>query len=133
VYRLLLLVIALIVYGSLYPWHLDFDRSGANPLWVVLHAWPHGIDRFVLRDAAINLALYFPLGMAAFLAAARRHGRWVAFGAAPLIALGTLPSEPPAERLLSHVLVRLTVTPSWVNHRYFFVEVSQPTAPTSTN
>jgi VanZ family protein len=88
VYRLLLLVIALIVYGSLYPWHFDFDRSGVNPLWVLLHGWPEGIDRFVLRDAAINLLLYFPLGMAAFLAAARRHGRFVAFGAALLIALG---------------------------------------------
>ena len=87
-YRLLLLVIALIVYGSLYPWHFDFDRSGANPLWVLLHAWSHGIDRLVLRDAAINLLLYFPLGMAAFLAAARRHGRFVAFAAALLIALG---------------------------------------------
>jgi VanZ family protein len=88
VFRLLLLVIALIVYGSLYPWHFDFDRSGANPLWVLLHAWSHGIDRLVLRDAAINLLLYFPLGMAAFLAAARRHGRFVAFDAALLIALG---------------------------------------------
>jgi VanZ family protein len=86
--RLLLLVVALIVYGSLYPWSLDFDRSGANPLWVLLHAWPQGIDRFVLRDAAINLALYFPLGVAAFLAVARRHGRLVAFDAALLIALG---------------------------------------------
>ena len=86
--RLLLLVVALIVYGSLYPWNLDFDRSGANPLWVLLHAWPQGIDRFVLRDAAINLALYFPLGMAAFLAVVRRHGRLVAFDAALLIALG---------------------------------------------
>jgi VanZ family protein len=42
----------------------------------------------VLRDAAINLLLYFPLGMAAFLAAARRHGSVVAFDAALLIALG---------------------------------------------
>ena len=57
-YRLLLLVIALIVYGSLYPWHFDFEGSGANPLWVLLHAWPRGIDRFVLRDAVINLLLY---------------------------------------------------------------------------
>jgi VanZ family protein len=88
VYRLLLLVIALIVYGSLYPWHFDFDRSGANPLWVLLHSWHRGIDRWVLRDAAINLLLYFPLGMAAFLGAARRHGRLVAFAAALLIALG---------------------------------------------
>ncbi len=87
-YSLLVLVIALIVYGSLYPWHFDFDHFGANPLWVLLHAWPQGIDRWLLRDAAINLLLYFPLGMAAFLAAARRHGRFVAFEAALLIALG---------------------------------------------
>jgi len=88
VYRLLLLVIGLIVYGSLYPWHFDFEGSGANPLWVLLHAWPRGIDRFVLRDAAINLLLYFPLGTAAFLAVARRHGRLAAFHAALLITLG---------------------------------------------
>ena len=87
-YRLLLLVIALIVYGSLYPWHFDFGGSGANPLRVLLHAWPQGIDRWALRDAAINLLLYVPLGMAAFLASARRHGRLVAFDAALLIALG---------------------------------------------
>jgi VanZ family protein len=88
VYRLLFLVIALIVYGSLYPWHFDFAGSGTNPLRVLLRAWPEGIDRFLLRDAAINLLLYFPLGMAAFLAAARRHGRLVAFNAALLLALG---------------------------------------------
>ena len=87
-YRLLLLVLALIVYGSLYPWNLDFDRSSQNPLWVLLNAWPRGIDRWVLRDAAISLLLYFPLGMTAFLAAARRHGRLAAFDAALLIALG---------------------------------------------
>jgi len=55
---------------------------------VLLHAWPRGIDLFVLRDAAINLLLYFPLGVAAFLATAGRHGRLVAFDAALLIALG---------------------------------------------
>jgi VanZ family protein len=88
VYRLLLLVIALIVYGSLYPWNLDFGRSSQNPLWVLLNAWPRGIDRWVLRDAAINLLLYFPLGMTTFLAAARRHGRMVAFDAALMVALG---------------------------------------------
>jgi len=88
VYRLLLLVVALIVYGCLYPWHFDFGRSGANPLWVLLHAWPREINRWMLCDTAINLLLYFPLGMAAFLAAARRHGRLVAFDAALLMALG---------------------------------------------
>jgi len=87
-YRLLLLVIAVIVYGSLYPWHFDFQVSGANPLWVLLHAWTPEFDLYAVRDAAINLALYFPLGMAAFLAVARRHGRLVAFSAALLLALG---------------------------------------------
>ena len=87
-YRLLILVIALIVYGSLYPWHFDFGGSGANPLWVLLDGWPPKIDRFILRDIAINLPLYAPLGMAAFLATVRRYGRLVAFDAALLIALG---------------------------------------------
>ena len=86
-YRLLLLVIALIVYGSLYPWHFNFDGSGINPLWVLFEEWPRSIDVFVVRDIATNVPLYFPLGMAAFLAVARRHGRLVAFGAAVLMAL----------------------------------------------
>lgn len=53
--------------------------------------------------------------------------------ASPLVTLGTIPSEPPAERLLSHVLVRLNVTPSWVKHRYFFLELKRPPASGSTN
>jgi hypothetical protein len=35
VYRLLFLVIALIVCGSLYAWHFDFDGSGTSLLWGV--------------------------------------------------------------------------------------------------
>jgi hypothetical protein len=65
----LLLVVALIVYGSLYPFAFDFHHA-ANPLTVLLHSWPEGFDRFVLRDAVINLLLYAPLGVAAFLALA---------------------------------------------------------------
>lgn len=86
-HRLLLLAIALIVYGSLYPWHFDFARGGADPLGVLLGAWPRHINRFLLRDAAVNLLLYFPLGMAAVLAAVRRHSRAAAWGAAVLIAV----------------------------------------------
>jgi VanZ family protein len=82
----LLLVIALIVYGSLYPFAFDFHRT-ANPLTVLLHSWPAGFDRFVLRDAVINLLLYTPLGVAAFLAVARRHSRAAAWGAAVLLGL----------------------------------------------
>jgi len=81
----LLLVVALIVYGSLYPWQFDWWRSSESPLDVLLRSWPSYVDRFLLRDVAINLLLYFPLGMAAFLTVARRHSRTAAMAAALLL------------------------------------------------
>ena len=86
-YRLLLPVIALIIYGSLYPWHFDFSRAGANPLWTLLHSWPARFDRFSLRDAAVNVLLYCPLGITAYLAMVRRHSRAAALAGAALLAL----------------------------------------------
>lgn len=48
--------------------------------------------------------------------------------ASPMIPLGPLPQEGPDQRLLlSHVLIRLRVQPSWVQHQYFFVELPPPT------
>ena len=41
---LLLMVVALIVHGTLYPWHFDLSRSLENPLLVVLHGWPDRWD-----------------------------------------------------------------------------------------
>jgi VanZ family protein len=64
---LLFLTIALIVYGSLYPWQFDFARHAGNPLLDLLRAWPHVWDRFTVRDFALNLVLYAPLGATAFL------------------------------------------------------------------
>jgi len=46
VVRLLLLVLAFIVYGSLYPFQFHFDRVLASPLDILLQAWPAHIDRF---------------------------------------------------------------------------------------
>ena len=48
-----------------------------------------------------------------------------------LAALGPLPVEPPPFGFISHVLVRLDVAPAWVQHRYFFLSVSNaaPVAP----
>jgi VanZ family protein len=65
-------VIALIVYGSLYPWHFDFVSRHPNPLLVLFHSWKPQWDRFMLADAAVNLALYFPLGLTAVPAFRRR-------------------------------------------------------------
>jgi VanZ family protein len=86
VLRLLLIVVAFIVYGSLYPFHFDFDRSNAGPLTVLLHAWPARIDRFAWRDAGVNVLLYFPFGLTAVLVLMRRLPR--AAAALTTVALG---------------------------------------------
>jgi VanZ family protein len=83
VYRLLFLTIALIVYGSLYPWHFDFAGGPGNPLLVLLNSWPSVWDRFALRDAAVNLLLYLPLGATGLWALSRRFPG--ALGAAPVL------------------------------------------------
>ena len=83
--RLLLIVIAFIVYGSLYPFDFHFDRTAASPLLILLHAWPARIDRFAWRDAAVNVLLYFPLGLTAVLVLARRLPRAVAALAAAIL------------------------------------------------
>jgi VanZ family protein len=70
--RLLLLVIALILYGSFYPFHFDFGRPLDSPLWLLLHSWPATFDRFTMRDGAANVVLYMPLGFIAALALGRR-------------------------------------------------------------
>ncbi|MEO8371445.1 MAG: VanZ family protein [Candidatus Solibacter sp.] len=84
-FRLLLAVVAFIVYGSLYPFDFHF---GADPLAILLHSWPAHIDRFVWRDAGINVLLYFPLGLTATLVAVRRLPRLAAATGAILLGLG---------------------------------------------
>jgi len=79
--RLLLLVLAFIVYGTLYPWHFDFSPQ-VNPLGFLLHSWSFRWDRYLLRDVAVNVLIYVPLGAAAALALARKHSRAVAVGLA---------------------------------------------------
>jgi VanZ family protein len=82
VYRLLLIV-AVIVYGSLYPWH--FAPQNQNPFLALLHSWPETWDIFATRDAILNISVYFPLGVAAFLAMSKKLSRSAA-GTAALVA-----------------------------------------------
>jgi VanZ family protein len=84
--RLLLVVVALIVYGSLYPWHFDFSPR-VNPLDFLLNSWGFQWDRYLLRDVAVNVALYVPLGAAAALALARKHGRGASAGLAIVLGM----------------------------------------------
>src|ERR1051326_2702 len=69
---LLFLVIALIAYGSLYPWHFNFHKN-VQPLWLLIHNWPQQLNRWLVFDIVLNVLLYVPLGVLAFLTFARRR------------------------------------------------------------
>jgi VanZ family protein len=69
---LLLLVIAVVLYGSLYPWDFNF-HTPVSGLWMVLHNWPTGLTRWVILDVILNVLLYVPVGALAFLTFARRR------------------------------------------------------------
>jgi VanZ family protein len=70
--RILAIVVALILYGSLYPWEFHARHYDRNPLWILLHTWPNGFDRYLGWDIAINITLYLPLGLFGFLAVSAR-------------------------------------------------------------
>ena len=76
--RLLLLITALIVYGSLYPWQFHAAPIPASPLWILLHSWPDRFDRYIFKDIPVNIGLYVPFGTSAYLAL-RRLPRWLRF------------------------------------------------------
>jgi VanZ family protein len=86
--RFVLLIVAVIAYGSLYPWNFEFTSAAGNPVRILLHGWPGEWDRYVLRDIVLNVVIYMPLGLAAVLAFRRRHSRSRAATAA--IAFGFL-------------------------------------------
>jgi VanZ family protein len=86
--RLLAIVIAFIVYGSLYPFQFDFGRTDVSPLMILLHAWPATINRFALRDAGVNVLIYLPLGMTSALVWMRRLPRGVSLLATVLLGTG---------------------------------------------
>ena len=75
--KIFALVVALIVYGSLYPWQFHDRALSANPLWTLLNtSWPTTINRFFLRDFLVNVALYGPYGAFGFLALSNRLPMW---------------------------------------------------------
>lgn len=91
-YHILLIVIAVIVYGSLYPFDFHSAQLAASPLWVLIHSWPTAINRFVILGIALNLLIYIPLGVFGFLAFRQNLGGAVAATAAIAIGL-ILPSS----------------------------------------
>jgi len=86
--RFLLLIVAVIAYGSLYPWNFEFTSAAGNPVRILLHGWSGEWSRYVLRDIILNVVIYMPLGLVAVLALRRRRSRSLAAAAA--IAFGFL-------------------------------------------
>jgi VanZ family protein len=87
--RILAIVVALILYGSLYPWEFHARNYGHNPLWVLLHAWPTTVlDRYFLWDVGVNITLYAPLGLFGYLAVSARASRAVRVLAPMALGLG---------------------------------------------
>jgi VanZ family protein len=82
VLQFLLLAIAIIAYGSLYPFHFEFTERAANPLLAVWQGWPSEWNRYIARDVLLNVILYVPLGLAAAMVFLRRHSRAVSVAAA---------------------------------------------------
>jgi VanZ family protein len=88
-FGILAAVILLIVYGSFYPWQFMDRHLTASPLYILLHSWDAGRwNRRFISDVTINLAIYIPLGMSAYLALRRYRMRWLEL-AGPVL-LGTV-------------------------------------------
>jgi VanZ family protein len=77
--RIFFATICLIIYGSLYPWHFQARELPANPVWILIHAWP-GPGEIQIDDVALNILLYAPLGLFGFLSLAHVRRRAVQVG-----------------------------------------------------
>ena len=88
-FAILIGVILLIVYGSLYPWTFVARPLFASPFYLLLHSWEYDpLSRRYWADIPVNIAIYIPLGMAGFLALRRYRSRLAAI-AGP-VALGAI-------------------------------------------
>ncbi len=65
--RIVIAIAALLIYGSLYPWKFHAPRGPDGPLEALLHSWRFSLNRFELRDIAVNIAIYMPFGAAAYV------------------------------------------------------------------
>jgi VanZ family protein len=82
---ILLLVVVLIVYGSLYPWTFVARHLNANPFVVLLNSWPTRVDVSLIKDFILNVLLYIPLGVTGFLSFSRKLRVWLAILGAVLL------------------------------------------------
>ena len=84
--RIFVIAVALIVYGSLYPFAFHPRVLTEGPLWTVLHAWPGDLDRSLLGDAILNVLIYIPIGMFGSLWLGKSKPRLVSGGCVVFLA-----------------------------------------------
>jgi VanZ family protein len=84
--RILLIVVILIIYGSLYPFDFHARQLSAAPLSILFHSWPSSLDRFLLKDVVLNVLIYLPVGFFGSLMFGRGRSRLLS--AAVAICLG---------------------------------------------
>ena len=77
-FGLLTLIIVLLIYGSLYPWHFASRQLDHTPVYILLHSWEVFEGRRFISDVVINIAIYVPLGMSAYLAFRRYRSSLIA-------------------------------------------------------
>jgi len=65
--RIFFIVVCLIIYGSLYPWQFQTTHFVSSPVTILVHSWPASFNRYVFRDAVVNVLLYAPLGIFGYL------------------------------------------------------------------
>lgn len=57
----------LLMAGSLYPWILQPGPDFGAAAWHVLTSWQESMHSTGVRDIAVNLVVYVPLGFTGFL------------------------------------------------------------------
>lgn len=98
--RLFIIICGLLIYGSLYPWEFQFSGSLWLALLRVFHQWPSPLTFPILKDMALNVVVYAPLGLTGYLSSETGF-RWtracwpVAFGFVLSLGLETLQSFLP--------------------------------------
>lgn len=78
------IVIAFIVYGSLFPFHFHHRAPGTGPLATLLATWKFKPEHF--GNLIANILLYMPLGFFGVLTIQIRARRWIRF--ASILAIG---------------------------------------------
>ena len=71
-FLIVLLIISIIIYGSLYPFAVHWPDGGSGPIRSLLATWPQHQEK---ADFLANILLYAPLGFATVHAlSARANG-----------------------------------------------------------